>query len=223
MGEKESHSPMSDQPQNVANAQLSTGPRTDAGKAVSSQNARKHGLSARHVPLSPEERPVFEHLEASLRAEVKPRGTLQELVFAELVVAAWKRHIVNILIAESAGSTRELFSDEPSERVRKLQRHKNDQDRAFNRAMRQLSQLQTIARIHRDTMEKLKGTPGFDPAEFEGLADYAKVTKQSHLLKGGGQSDLSAIRKKMEEEANSVQAYIMQLAKNAPLYGKAAA
>jgi len=166
---------------------------------------------------------MFEHLEASLRSEIKPRGTLQELVFAELVVAAWKRHIVNLLIAESAGSTRELFSDEPSERVRKLQRHKNDQDRALNRAMRQLSQLQTIARVHNATMEKLKATPGFDPANFEGLADYAKVTKQTQLLSRGAGSDLSAIRKKMEEEANAVQAYLMQLAKNAPLYGKEAA
>ena len=214
---------MSDHPQNVANSQHSTGPRTDAGKAASSQNARKHGLSARHVPLSPEERPMFEHLEANLRAEVKPRGTLQELVFAELVVSAWKRHIVNTLIAEAASSTRELFSDEPSERVRKLQRHKNDQDRAFNRSMRQLTQLQTLARVHSATMEKAKGTPGFDPAEFEGLADYAKVTKQTQLLSRGKDSDLSAIRKTMEEEAKAVQAYLMQLAMTAPLYGKEAA
>ena len=55
------------------------------------------------------------------------------------------------------------------------------------------------------------------------MADYAKVTKQTQLLSRGSGSDLSAIRKKMEEEANAVQAYIMQLAKNAPLYGKEAA
>ncbi|MBL8177669.1 MAG: hypothetical protein JNK48_23530 [Bryobacterales bacterium] len=198
--------------QSRANAQASTGPRTEAGKTASSQNARKHGLSARHVPLSPEERPVFDRLEAGLRAEVKPRGTLQELVFAELVVAAWKRHVVGTLLAEAASSTRELFSGEVSDRVRKLQRHKCDQDRAFNRALRQLIQLQTIARIHGLTMLKFEDTvPGFNRENYEGLADYAKVTKQSNLLNRNNQPSTAALRKKLEDEANRMASVFSNL------------
>src|SRR5438105_14656593 len=37
---------------NAANAQLSTGPRTEEGKARSSQNARSHGLTASHLVIS---------------------------------------------------------------------------------------------------------------------------------------------------------------------------
>jgi hypothetical protein len=130
---------------NRANAQHSTGPRTEAGKAASSQNARKHGLSSQHLPLSPEERPLFEQLEADLRSQVNPSGALQESIFIELVAAAWKRNIVNRLLAEAVASTEALFAEEVPDRVRKLLRHKADQDRAFNRSLRQLQELQTAA------------------------------------------------------------------------------
>ena len=40
---------------NIVNAQLSTGPRTDPGKAAASQNSLKHGLTARNSVLLPGE------------------------------------------------------------------------------------------------------------------------------------------------------------------------
>src|SRR5882672_1737881 len=47
---------------NTANAQHSTGPRTPAGQARSSQNARTHGLTARDLIIAPHEREEFEEL-----------------------------------------------------------------------------------------------------------------------------------------------------------------
>ena len=44
---------------NLANAQHSTGPITDAGKAASSQNALKHGLTAKTVLLSGEDEAAY--------------------------------------------------------------------------------------------------------------------------------------------------------------------
>jgi hypothetical protein len=38
---------------NTANAQLSTGPTSPEGKASSSQNARKHGLTASELVIGP--------------------------------------------------------------------------------------------------------------------------------------------------------------------------
>jgi hypothetical protein len=40
---------------NLANAQHSTGPRTETGKAASSQNALKHGLTAKTILLPGED------------------------------------------------------------------------------------------------------------------------------------------------------------------------
>ena len=153
---------------NRANAQLSTGPRSDAGKATVSQNATRHGLSSQYVPLSDEERPKFEALEADLRRQVIPDGALQESMFQELAAAVWKRSVVNRLLSEATTRTDSLFEDEPSDRVRKLQRHKADQDRAVNRAMRQLKELQTNAMLRAEM-----------PPDSPGLADYVKITKQT--------------------------------------------
>jgi hypothetical protein len=66
---------------NVANARLSTGPQTPEGKAQSSQNARKHGLTAQDLVIGPEDREEFDELLAGLEVDVAPEGTLQQALF----------------------------------------------------------------------------------------------------------------------------------------------
>jgi len=68
---------------NRANAQLSTGPRTEEGKARSAQNARKHGLSARQLAIAPQDRDEFEELLAHYQTEINPRGPIQQTLFDE--------------------------------------------------------------------------------------------------------------------------------------------
>ena len=156
---------------NRSNAQHSTGPRSETGKATVSQNATRHGLSSKYLPLSEAERPLFEELEADLRQRINPIGALQESIFMELAAGVWKRSVVNRLLAEATATTESLFDEEPSDRVRKLQRHKADQDRAVNRAMRQLKELQTNAMLQ-----------ALMPANSPGLADYVKITKQTQFV-----------------------------------------
>ncbi len=131
---------------NQANSALSTGPASPEGKLASSQNARKHGLSSRYLALSDDERPLFEQLESDLRREINPQGILQESLFRELAAAVWKRDIVNRLLA-AAPSSESLFSEEIPDHLRKLLRHKTDQDRAFNRSLRQIRELQRGERL----------------------------------------------------------------------------
>ena len=70
---------------NQANARLSTGPQTPEGKARSSQNARKHGLSARQVVIAPQEREEFEDFLASYQDDLQPQGMLEQDLFNQLV------------------------------------------------------------------------------------------------------------------------------------------
>jgi len=74
---------------NAANAQLSTGPRTPEGKARSSQNARKHGLTARHFVVTEDEREEFDEFLAEYEETVAPEGPIESTIFQELTVAAW--------------------------------------------------------------------------------------------------------------------------------------
>ncbi|MCC6590397.1 MAG: hypothetical protein IT168_27140, partial [Bryobacterales bacterium] len=68
-------------------ANLSTGPRTEEGKAKSSQNAIKHGLTAESIPAYL--RPVFNSLRNELHSQCRPDGPLEEIFFDKLVTARW--------------------------------------------------------------------------------------------------------------------------------------
>src|SRR5271157_4081067 len=124
---------------NRANAQLSTGPRTEEGKARSSQNALKHGLTAQQLIVKPEEREAFEALQAHYQLQIAPQGALQQTLFDELVTAAWNLRRVRIL--ESGIDLLDPLSD-------RLARHHARFERAFHRALKGLRALQTEARLH---------------------------------------------------------------------------
>ena len=75
---------------NRRNAQLSTGPRTAAGKAVSRFNALKTGIDA-HLPIIPGERPeALESLTAEYRERFQPANTEQSLLVDVLVGYDWQ-------------------------------------------------------------------------------------------------------------------------------------
>ena len=74
---------------NRQNAQKSTGPKTDEGKAAVSQNAVKHGLFAESV-IKGENEADYEAFRDNMLAELAPIGAL-ELMLAERVVSlAWR-------------------------------------------------------------------------------------------------------------------------------------
>jgi hypothetical protein len=75
---------------NRLNAEKSTGPRTEEGKAVASQNAVKHGLSARQDIISTEDRDQFEIHHRQMLDDLAPVGPL-ELVLADRIVSlSWR-------------------------------------------------------------------------------------------------------------------------------------
>ena len=69
---------------NRANAALSTGPRSDAGKARSSLNGLRRGLCARDVVLPGEDRATFDAMRAELFAEFAPQGRYETLLVERL-------------------------------------------------------------------------------------------------------------------------------------------
>jgi hypothetical protein len=78
---------------NRANAQHSTGPRTAEGKARSSQNARKHGLSLqRHAVLEHEDPAAYRRLHEELAAIYEPASPREHLALEEIAHCRWALH-----------------------------------------------------------------------------------------------------------------------------------
>jgi len=69
---------------NRANAQLSTGPTTLEGKAVSSQNAVRHGFLAHVLPAEQDD---YRALLDDLIVDLQPAGTIQRLLVEEITLA----------------------------------------------------------------------------------------------------------------------------------------
>jgi hypothetical protein len=80
---------------NRANAQHSTGPKTETGRAISSQNRTTHGL-ARHngvfVLLPTEDPHGFEALKASLAAEHQPSTETESILINGMAESHWLAH-----------------------------------------------------------------------------------------------------------------------------------
>src|SRR5205807_12117 len=81
---------------NRRNAQHSTGPRTKRGKARARWNALTHGMLCREVVIpagdGKEDRGEFLYLLRSLVFDLKPVGTLEEMVIEKIAVIYWKMH-----------------------------------------------------------------------------------------------------------------------------------
>ena len=84
---------------NRNNAQRSTGPRSAAGKARVSRNARVHGLTGRDVVLPNENPDDFESFRADLLSSLNPQGALEGGLAEKIIADAWRLRRVPIFEA----------------------------------------------------------------------------------------------------------------------------
>ena len=76
---------------NRRNAGKSTGPKTEEGKAISSQNARTHGFTATTVVLSTEDELIYEFKRQQFHESLKPVGFLETELVDEIASARWRQ------------------------------------------------------------------------------------------------------------------------------------
>ena len=75
---------------NRNNSQKSTGPKTDEGKAVVSQNAVKHGLFAAEAVIPGENPADYEAYRDQYLAELAPIGMVESMFAERIVSLAWR-------------------------------------------------------------------------------------------------------------------------------------
>jgi hypothetical protein len=91
---------------NRANAQHSTGPKTEAGKQRSSLNALRHGLTSQIVVMPTEELEAYQLHLKSFTEEYDPKGATESNLVQALADASWRLNRVvaletNLLTCES--------------------------------------------------------------------------------------------------------------------------
>ena len=147
---------------NRKNARLSTGPRTPEGKAVSSQNALRHGALSTQVILPDEDPEAFAALSQQVTAQLAPDGPVDDVFVERAIVSIWRlRRAVRMETAVIAQRTREATvalaesqrGGDPlavavirdatgADTLSKLSRYETTHERALYRALHELERRQ---------------------------------------------------------------------------------
>jgi hypothetical protein len=143
---------------NRANSQHSTGPATAAGKATSSANATKHGLTSRSTErFAPKDQEEYNQFRANLENELQPHG-LEEL-------AQFERHAFCLFMIERAQAfeaiSQEQWMQNPNcpilvRNLVTIQRYRRNYERDADTAYKNLSHLQAQRLLRAETNSTLK-------------------------------------------------------------------
>ena len=125
---------------NRANAQQSTGPRTDEGKQRSSQNSLKHGVTAKSDVLRGENPDPFKRFGRAVMTELGPQGELEIRVAQNIVSIQWRllrvQHQSDLICEIQPDPIKQLDA------LNKLAIYEQRLTRTFQAAMKQLRELQ---------------------------------------------------------------------------------
>jgi hypothetical protein len=117
---------------NRINAKRSTGPRTPSGKARSSLNARKHGLSGKTIVIGDEDPKEFDALRAALEHDLQPSTELESELVDRLAGQLWRLRRVPAIEAAIVKSRQEEAYDEVYSKV-EAEKFKEIEDEARGR------------------------------------------------------------------------------------------
>jgi hypothetical protein len=137
---------------NRQNSLHSTGPVTAAGKAVSSQNAMRHGLTSKQIVLPGEDAEHYDELRQDLLRIYRPANAAEAVLVEEVAAASWRlmrvRRQETLILEKLAGDDPNrdagfaaAFIEKPKE-IARLIRYITTIERAYYRAMSKLEQIQ---------------------------------------------------------------------------------
>jgi len=172
---------------NRQNAQHSTGPRTEEGKARSSRNNLSVGLYTRVDFVQPDERDFYRDFCNKMYLELAPEGLLEETLVASITGASWRLRRCDLADGDLADyAESDPMLDEATEKKRhSIERARTAAQSILHRCINQLRKLQT----ERTIRFELSGD------SMQGLVDFAKVSeahkKQQKTEKPAAQNEVS--------------------------------
>ncbi len=154
---------------NKENAQHSSGPKTEAGKAASSINNFRHGLAGSFMIMDWENREDFDELFDSLRAEHKPTTPTEALLVESMTQHYWLR--TRALKLQHVSFRMELPQCEYPAELALYLRYQITHERAFHKALNDLLKLRA---------EKRKAVIGFESSQLRQRAQAHRETAAIH-------------------------------------------
>ena len=170
---------------NQANAQASTGPRTQDGKANSSQNAIKLGLFSGDY-VRPAEQSLYDELNDSILREVAPVGILELNLASEMRRAMWRLRRCGEVEAALANKFEHVDSMEAWDKLidhtqKSVDRARSQAHRLLHKCTAELRRLQTERQFRRLSLTEAEA------AEF-GLADNKVIVREIKALHAPGRT-----------------------------------
>jgi len=197
---------------NRLNAQKSTGPKSEEGKAAVSLNALTHGLRARHAVMLIEKPAEFHQLCHDLWDEYQPASPTEVHLVEQMAVNHWKLGRMEALVSNSnlqschmhlafkdptqyttrpgylqmPDLTRDRFELKTLQTLGSIQRHQGQIERSYYRALETLERVQEKRKAHEKEGQK-PALPA-KPAEPEAdeVKQAAEVTKLKVMTAGAG-------------------------------------
>lgn len=123
-----------------------TGPRTPEGKAASSRNSLKHGLTSRQVVIKGESQEEFDALLHQVIQDREPVGALETELTAEIAACTWRLNRARNQEARLLETERALFERLSAPGFERLLRYMGSIERQLHRTIAKLQQIQAERR-----------------------------------------------------------------------------
>src|SRR6267378_324030 len=170
---------------NRANAQHSTGPKTEAGKQRSSLNALRHGLTGHTIVLPTQDLAAYQAFTKRFFDDLKPKGILEEQLVQLLADTSWRlnripaleNNLLTLGFTEHAGRINTEHPEvhaalaiaealrEQTKAFSALSMHGQRLSRQFDRTLAQLRELQAERRAAEQAQLRKNKQLTCDPSE----------------------------------------------------------
>ncbi|HEX3685104.1 MAG TPA: hypothetical protein VHU83_21395 [Bryobacteraceae bacterium] len=131
---------------NQQNSQLSTGPKTESGKAASCKNNFRYGLTgSSFTVLDFEDQDEYDHVLCGLRFEHQPATMTESILVENMAQSHWLRKRA-LYLQDQCATDEELTLEQQQKQLALFIRYQTTHDRAFHRALNDLLKLRAERR-----------------------------------------------------------------------------
>ncbi|MEO8659496.1 MAG: hypothetical protein ABI693_13565 [Bryobacteraceae bacterium] len=158
---------------NRANATHSTGPTTGEGKASSSRNAFKHGLTSTDLCVGPDQQEEFDAFKDELLEDLTPGSAVEFVLFNQVLSASWRLLRCDRTEAAILGATGAdpLLSPVQFATLNTIYKVRGQATSQLHKALAELRKIQTELQYRDAAMPE---SEGYEP-EGLGLANWQSI------------------------------------------------